>query len=84
VKADLSRVIEAADAIDHAMPLPEEIEHAARVLVPDGLLRMSDDQYELTPQGRELCERADTDDAVATTGRLLRLLREASSSQDGG
>ena len=77
VQADLEQVNEAADAIDHARLRPEEVEHAERLLVPR-FLRVTNDRYELTSEGRDMCEKAETDDVVATMQRLRRLLGEAS------
>lgn len=43
-RGDLSKIIGAADAINHAVPTIDEVEHVVGLLVPAGLLRLSNDR----------------------------------------
>jgi hypothetical protein len=55
---DLTGVIAAGDALNHAIFLREEIEQAVRRLVGAGLLRVSDDgNFSLTSAGADLVGR---------------------------
>jgi hypothetical protein len=64
-KCDLASVLEAAVSPWRNRPPPtvEELEQAVRRLLPAGLLHVSSECYELTAEGRTLCDEA--------TARLL-------------
>src|SRR4029450_3317236 len=57
--ADLAKVIAAADAINHAIPTIEEVEHAIQFLGAAGLVHHSDTSLTLTDEGRRICQRAE-------------------------
>jgi hypothetical protein len=73
---DFARLIEAADAINHAIPTDEEVEHAIRFLDAAGLLRFSGNSLHLTEEGRRLCKQAESQDIFATLDRLNAFLKE--------
>jgi hypothetical protein len=72
---DLAKIIGAADAIDHAIPTDEEMEHAIRFLDGAGLVRFSDDSLHLTEEGSRLCRRTESKDIFATLDRLHAFLK---------
>jgi hypothetical protein len=49
---DLAKIIGAADAINHAIPTDEEIEHSIRILDGAGLVRYSDDSAHFDGGGK--------------------------------
>jgi hypothetical protein len=53
--ADLAKIIAAADAINHAIPTIEEVEHAIQLLGAAGLVRYSDNSLQLMDEGRRVC-----------------------------
>ncbi|HEX6873992.1 MAG TPA: hypothetical protein VF163_23065 [Micromonosporaceae bacterium] len=55
--AALSRVVAAADAINHAILMAEEVEPAVRRLLGVGLIAVLDRRYHLTGAGRILAEQ---------------------------
>jgi hypothetical protein len=86
VPGDLSAVIGAADAMNHSMLVKEEIEHAVRLLVPAGLLHVAEDRFEVTQEGRRLCDRAtnatsDGAHIVDTIRQIQRSLHELPEPQ---
>jgi len=60
--ADLAKIIAAADAINHAIPTIEEVEHAIQFLGASGLVRYPDNSLHLTDEGRRACKRTETKD----------------------
>jgi hypothetical protein len=48
--ADLAKIIAAADAINHAIPTIEEVEHAIQFLGAAGPLRYPDNSLQLTDE----------------------------------
>jgi hypothetical protein len=83
-RGELADVIAAADAIDHAILLPDEIQHAVRLLVPAGMLRLSGDRFEVTANGRALCKQAERAEVAGTMGRVHRLLKELPQPSTAG
>jgi hypothetical protein len=72
---DLAKIIGAADAINHAIPTDEEIDHAIQFLGAAGLVRYSDASLQLTDEGRRICRRTESKDIFATLDRLHALLK---------
>jgi hypothetical protein len=73
--ADPAKIIAAADAINHAIPTIEEVEHAIQFLGAAGLVRYSDTSLRLTEEGRRVCRRTETKDIFTTLDRLHALLK---------
>jgi hypothetical protein len=73
--ADLAKIIQAADAINHAIPTIDEVEHAIRFLGAAGLVRYSDNSLQLTGEGKRVCRRTESQDILSTLDRLHRLLK---------
>jgi hypothetical protein len=73
--ADLAKVIAAADAINHAIPTIEEMEHAIQFLGAAGLVHHSDTSLTLTDEGRRICRRAEAQDIFSTLDRLHAFLK---------
>jgi hypothetical protein len=72
---DLARIIQAADAINHAIPTIDEVEHAIQFLGAAGLVRYSDNSLQLTDEGKHVCRRTESQDIFSTLDRLHRHLR---------
>jgi hypothetical protein len=72
---DLAKIIGAADAIDHAIPTDEEMEHAIRFLGAAGLVRYSATSMWLTAEGRSLCKRTEPKDIFVTLDHLHTVLK---------
>jgi hypothetical protein len=73
--ADLAKIIHAADAINHAIPTIDEVEHAIRFLGAAGLVRYSDNSLQLTDEGKRVCRRTESQDIFSTLDRLYRHLK---------
>jgi hypothetical protein len=73
--ADLAKIIAAADAINHALPTIEEVEHAIQFLGAAGLVRYSDNSLQLTDEGRRVCRRTEAQDIFSTLDRLHAFLK---------
>jgi hypothetical protein len=73
---DLAAVVGAADAVNHSMLLREEIDHAVQLLVPAGLLQVTDDRFRTTRRGAVLCEGPEGENAAQTIQRILARLRD--------
>jgi hypothetical protein len=83
--ADLAKIIHAADAINHAIPTIDEVEHAIQFLGAVGLVRYSDNSLQLTDEGRRVCRRTETQDIFTTLDRLhafLKKLPEVNEASD--
>ena len=80
--ADLAKIIAAADAINHAIPTTDEVEHAIRFLGAAGLVRYSDNSLQLTDEGRRVCKRTETKDIFTTLDRLHALLKKFTEVND--
>jgi hypothetical protein len=80
--ADLAKVIHAADAINHAIPTIEEVEHAIQFLGAAGLVRYSDNSLQLTDEGRRASRRAETKDIFTTLDRLHAFLKKLPEVND--
>ena len=65
----------AADAINHAIPTIEEVEHAIQFLGAASLVRYSDTSLRLTEEGRRICRRTETKDIFITLDRLHAFLK---------
>jgi hypothetical protein len=74
--ADLAKIIAAADAMNHALPTIEEVEHAIQFLGAAGLVRYSDNSLQLTDEGRRVCRRTEAQDIFSTLDRLHALLKK--------
>jgi hypothetical protein len=74
--ADLAKIIAAADAINHAIPTIDEVEHAIQFLGAAGLVRYSDNSLQLTDEGRRVCKRTETKDIFTTLDRLHAFLKK--------
>ena len=74
--ADLAKIIQAADAINHAIPTIEEVEHAIQFLGAAGLVRYSDHSLQLTDEGRRVCSRTEAQDIFTTLDRLHAYLKK--------
>jgi hypothetical protein len=72
---DLAQIIGAADAINHAIPTIEEVEHAVKFLGAAGLVRFSNNSIALTDEGKREWRRAESGDIFATLDRLEALLK---------
>jgi hypothetical protein len=73
--ADLAKIVAAADAINHAIPTIEEVDHAMRFLGAAGLVDYSDASLRLTDEGRRVCRRTETQDIFSTLDRLHAFLK---------
>jgi hypothetical protein len=73
--ADLAKIIAAADAINHAIPMIEEIEHAIQFLGAAGLVHYFDTSLTLTDEGRRICRRTEVQDIFTTLDRLHAFLK---------
>jgi hypothetical protein len=73
---DLSHVIGAADAINHQIPMIDEVEHAVGLLVSAGLVKLSNDRFQPTREGEQLFQQADTADIFTTLNRIHAALRK--------
>ena len=80
--ADLAKIIAAADAINHAIPTIEEVEHAIQFLGAAGLVRYSDNSLQLTEEGRRVCKRTETKDIFTTLDRLHAFLKKLPEVND--
>ena len=80
--ADLAKIIAAADAINHAIPTIEEVEHAIQFLGAAGLVRYSDNSLQLTDEGRRVCKRTETKDIFTTLDRLHAFLKKLPEVND--
>jgi hypothetical protein len=80
--ADLAKVIHAADAINHAIPTIEEVEHAIQFLGAAGLVRYSDNSLQLTDEGRRVSRRTETKDIFTTLDRLHAFLKKLPEVND--
>jgi hypothetical protein len=83
--ADLPKIIHAADAINHAIPTIDEVEHAIQFLGAAGLVRYSDNSLQLTDEGERVCRRTESHDIFSTLDRLhafLKKLQEGNGAPD--
>jgi hypothetical protein len=83
--ADLAKIIHAADAINHAIPTIDEVEHAIQFLGAAGLVRYSDNSLQLTDEGEHVCRRTESHDIFSTLDRLhafLKKLQEGNGAPD--
>jgi hypothetical protein len=64
--ADLAKTIAAADAINHAIQMIEEIEHEIQFLGAAGLVHYSDTSLTLMNEGRRICRRIEAQDIFST------------------
>ena len=78
--ADLGKIIAAADAINHAIPTIEEVEHAIQFPGAAGLVRYFDSSLQLTDEGRRACKRTETKDIFTTLDRLEASLKKLPGS----
>jgi hypothetical protein len=76
--ADLAKIIQAADAINHAIPTIDEVEHAIQFLGAAGLVRFSDNSLQLTDEGERVCRRTESQDIFSTLDRLHAFLKKLS------
>jgi len=53
-----SEILHSADAINHAMPLQGELEHAIRFLTQQGLVENNGEFYAITNSGQAILESA--------------------------
>jgi hypothetical protein len=80
--ADLAKIIHAADAINHAIPTIDEVEHAIRFLGAAGLLRHSDNSLQLTDEGERVCRGTESQDIFTTLDRLHAFLKKLPEVND--
>ena len=80
--ADLAKIIAAADAINHAIPTIEEVEHAIQFLGAAGLVRYSDNSLQLTDEGRRVCKRTGAKDIFTALDLLHALLKKLPEVND--
>jgi hypothetical protein len=74
--ADLAKIFHAADAINHAIPTIDEVQHAIQFLGAVGLVRYSANSLQLTDDGRRVCRRTETQDIFTTLDRLHAFLKK--------
>jgi hypothetical protein len=79
---DLAKIIAAADAINHAIPTIEEVEHAIQFLGAAGLVRYSDNSLQLTDEGRRVCKRTEMKGIFTTLDRRHAFLKKRPEAND--